>query len=66
MARYPQLQDAAPDLLAACQKTIESGHNDTCDYLLVEGGECTCGVWSAKKAVAYARGDDPLEAIPSQ
>jgi len=52
---------------------VKRGHTDTCDKLLMQTGppelrdlsgseeDCTCGLREAKKAVAYARGDDPIK-----
>ena len=60
----PQLFDAAPDLYESCKRIARKGHRDTCDsVLLPDWGmtDCTCGLREAKKAIAYARGDDPLE-----
>lgn len=73
MPPTPNLQDAAPDLYRACVEIVENGHQDTCDKILNQTGppelwdlsgseeNCTCGVREAKKAIAYARGDDPLK-----
>jgi len=59
-----QLFDAAPDLYEACEKLVKSGHDDTCDTRLIEDNDitdCTCGVREGMKAIAYARGDDPID-----
>lgn len=52
---------------------VERGHKDTCDRLLNQTGapehwdlsgseeRCTCGIREAKKAIAYARSDDPSQ-----
>ena len=64
MADLPQLFDAAPGLYEACIENVKAGHNDTCDTALVDSMDitnCTCGYREALKAVAYARGDDPIE-----
>jgi len=73
MKDVPQLQDAAIDLYEACVDMVERGHKGTCDKILDQTGppelwdlsgseeRCTCGIREVKKAIAYARGDDPLQ-----
>lgn len=64
MKNLPQLSDAAPGMYESLVKIARQGHRDTCDTVLISGGDmtdCTCGLREAKKSIAYARGDDPLE-----
>ena len=63
MSDLPQLFDAAPDLYESCVEMAQSGHGAGC-AAYQEGVDitgCTCGLREALKAIAYARGDDPLK-----
>jgi hypothetical protein len=59
----PQLFDAAPGLYEACVEMVRNGHGAGCGAFRSGSGivDCTCGLREAKKAIAYARGDDPLD-----
>jgi hypothetical protein len=59
----PQLTDAAPDLYEACLEMVRNGHGAGCKAYEFDADitDCTCGLREAKKAIAYARGDDPLD-----
>lgn len=64
MNKIPQLSDAAFDLYEACVENVKTGHNDTCETRLIPDNDitdCTCGYREALKAIAYARGDDPID-----
>lgn len=63
MDDLPQLNDAAPDLYEACLEMVRNGHGAGCGAYTA-GADityCSCGLREAKKAIAYARGDDPIE-----
>lgn len=59
----PQLFDAAPGLYESCVEMVRNGHGAGCGSFRSGSGivDCTCGLREAKKAIAYARGDDPIE-----
>ena len=59
----PQLFDAAPGLYEACVEMARNGRGAGCKSFRSGSGivDCTCGLREAKKAIAYARGDDPIE-----
>lgn len=64
MEDLPQLFDAAPGLYEACVENAKAGHNMGCKAILDPGRDitdCTCGYREALKAIAYARGDDPIK-----